>query len=234
MAALPQGAAVQADGDTPLRGQLDAYAREVRTKFPAIAEAVDRLVARLEGAGSGSSAPKVSESLPPFALPDEQGRLVTLEELVAKGPLVVAFRRGHWCQYCKLATESLAAIEARAHALGAGFIVITPDRRPYSSRLKEAAGATFPMLSDPDNGYALSLGLAIWIGTEMIGHMTTLGRDLAVYQGSEGWLLPIPATFVLDRRGIIVARHVDPDYRRRIEADEILAAIKAAADQSGP
>ena len=41
------------------------------------------------------------------------------------------------------------------------------------------------------------------------------------------WLLPIPAVFVLDRDGIVRARHVDPDYRRRMEIDDLVAAVRA-------
>jgi peroxiredoxin len=57
--------------------------------------------------------------------------------------------------------------------------------------------------------------------------MTRRGRDLAAYQGNSAWLLPIPATFVLDRAGVIVMRHVDPDYRVRASIEEILSHIQA-------
>ena len=52
------------------------------------------------------------------------------------------------------------------------------------------------------------------------------GRDLAAYQGNDAWLLPIPATFVLDREGVIRMRHVDPDYRLRPPVEEILAELR--------
>ena len=45
-------------------------------------------------------------------------------------------------------------------------------------------------------------------------------------------MLPIPATFVVGTEAIIKARHVDPDYRRRMEVDELLAALKRAASAS--
>ena len=40
--------------------------------------------------------------------------------------------------------------------------------------------------------------------------------------------MPVPATFVVGRDGLIKARHVDPDYRQRMEIDAVLAALKAA------
>ncbi len=41
-------------------------------------------------------------------------------------------------------------------------------------------------------------------------------------------MLPIPATFVVGTDGVIKARHVDPDYRRRMEIDDLLATLKSA------
>jgi peroxiredoxin len=78
---------------------------------------------------------------------------------------------------------------------------------------------------DMDNGYALSLNLAIWLGAEM-QQMLSGRRDLPSFQGNDSWILPIPATFVVGRNGIIKARHVDPDYRRRMAIEELLAAMR--------
>ncbi len=42
-----------------------------------------------------------------------------------------------------------------------------------------------------------------------------------------GWRLPVPATFVVDRTGVIRARHCLADYRYRMEPRDVLAAIEA-------
>jgi peroxiredoxin len=79
-----------------------------------------------------------------------------------------------------------------------------------------------------DNGYAMSLNLVMWVGTEMQGLLPNAGVDMPVFQGNNSWMLPLPATFVVGADGIIRARHVDPDYRKRMEIDELLAALKSA------
>jgi peroxiredoxin len=38
--------------------------------------------------------------------------------------------------------------------------------------------------------------------------------------------LPIPATFVVGTDGFIKARFVDPDYRKRMAIDDLLAALR--------
>ena len=65
-----------------LREQLEAYAAAGREIFPAYGEAVDRLVVSLHENGGGENAPRPGEAMPPFVLPDESGRLVTLDSLL--------------------------------------------------------------------------------------------------------------------------------------------------------
>src|SRR6185369_16436362 len=86
------------DMEGPLSEQLQAYAAAGREIFPAYGEAVDRLVARLNENG-GENAPQPGEMMPPFLLPDETGRLVSLKSLLDSGPVAVMFYRGHWCPY---------------------------------------------------------------------------------------------------------------------------------------
>jgi len=214
--------------DAPLAQRLAEYATSVKVLNAPFADAVERLVVRLASVGAGSAAPQLGDVFPPFVLPDSTGKLVALDHLLADGPLVVAFRRGHWCPYCLISTEALARVQDAAANRGAGLVVITPEREALTSQLKARTGLACPVLSDMDNGYAMSIGLAISVGEELRGYMTARGRDLASYQGNDAWILPIPATFVLDGEGKVIMRHVDADYRTRAETDDILSAIEQA------
>jgi peroxiredoxin len=79
-----------------------------------------------------------------------------------------------------------------------------------------------------DNGYALSLNLAIWVGAEVQELMAAGGRDLPRYQGNDSWMLPLPASFVVDADGIVRARFIDPDYRKRMAIEDLLQAVRDA------
>jgi peroxiredoxin len=167
--------------------------------------------------------------MPPFLLPDHTGRLVALEDVRAQGPVAVTFARGHWCPYCKIAVSALADVAGEIKDVGAQAVAIVPDRQQYAAKLKAEAHAPFPILSDLDNGYALSLGLVFWVGEELQRLMRARGISTHESQGNDSWFVPVPATFVVARDGTIVARHVDPDYRKRMEIDAILAALRTAA-----
>ncbi len=216
------------DGEGPVNERLAIFADTLRALDPAFTAVVDRLVDRLRAVEAGQGAPGIGEPMPSFLLPDEDGHLVALEPLLARGPVAVAFHRGHWCPYCRINARALAQAHAALKETGGTLVAITPDRAGFAATLKEIAGADFPILTDLDNGYALSLNLAIWVGEEMRTNMKAFGVDLDAYQGNSAWMLPIPATFVVGTDGIVSSRFIDPDYRRRMEVKDLLAAIRAA------
>ena len=74
----------------------------------------------------------------------------------------------------------------------------------------------------------MSLNLAFWVGEEMQKLMTGAGWDVSRSQGSNTWLLPIPATFVVGTDGEVKSRFLDPDYRKRVAVEDLIAALKSA------
>jgi len=213
--------------DASLDEQLQTFSESVRQRSPDFADAIDRLVTRLQQNGAGAAAPQPGEPMPPFILPDETGHLVSLEDLVTEGPVAVTFHRGHWCPYCRININGLAQAHQKVSKEGAQIVAIMPDRQQFSSELRIKGQLPFPILTDMDNGYALSLNLAIWLGDEMRKMMMDRRQDVSAYQGNDSWMLPIPATFVVGQDGRIKARFVDPDYRKRMAIDDLLAAIRA-------
>jgi peroxiredoxin len=215
------------DMDASLPERLAAFAAAVQSRLPSFAAAVDRLVTRLRENGAGDAAPKVGDPMPPFLLPDETNHLTSLERLLEAGPLAVTFHRGHWCPYCRISINALAKANDIVSREGAQIIGIVPERQQYAVEFKNDGQATFPILTDMDNGYAMSLNLAVWVGEELRQFMRDqLGNDIPRFQGNDSWILPIPATFVVGRDGIVTARFVDPDYRKRMAIDDLVAALR--------
>lgn len=214
--------------DAPLNVRLQSFAERLRELSFPFAEAYDDLVSRLMAGEIGSSAPQVGETMPGFVLPEHSGHLLSLDDLVQNGPAVVSFNRGHWCPFCKIELKTLAEHHAEIAALGACVVSILPDRQAFAGELRAQTLDRLHIVSDIDNGYALSLGLAMWLGDRVKALMKGRGLHVDVYQGSDGWFVPLPATFVVDRDKRVLARHVDPDFRRRMEVDEIMAVLAAA------
>jgi len=218
------------DMDASLNERLEAFSEATRYLIPGYQEAVDRMVARLQAHDAGQAAPKPGELMPPFAMPDETGRMVTLDALLEDGPLAMTFHRGHWCPYCRINTRALSEAHARIANDGGRLAAIMPERQQFAATFKTEGEVQYPILTDIDNGYALSLNLAVWVGEEMQQILEAGGRNVPDYQGNQTWVMPIPATFVIAPSGLIAARFIDPDYRKRMAVEDLLVALKNAGN----
>jgi peroxiredoxin len=216
------------DMDASLHERLDTFSGATRHLIPGYQEAIDRMVDRLKQFDAGQSAPKIGELMPSFAMPDETGRIVTLEALLEEGPLAMVFHRGHWCPYCRISTRALSEAQDRIQSAGARLAAIMPERQQYAATFKAEGKVRYPVLTDIDNGYALSLNLAFWVDDEMQSILRAGGRRVPEYQGNPSWVFPIPATFVVAQDGLVRARFIDPDYRNRMTIANLLAALKSA------
>jgi peroxiredoxin len=210
----------------PLRTQLSAYEQESRTRRPDFAAAYDALVARLEALDRGDIGPKLGERMPPFMIPDQNGRLVSLESLLQSGPAVISLNRGHWCPYCKMELRSLAASYDRIRELGASAVAIMPETAQVTADYARGNELPFPVLSDIDLGYALSLDLIFWVGAEVQRLYQEAGVALDQYQGHDGFFLPMAAKFIVGRDGLVKARQVNIEFRERMEPEAIVAVLE--------
>jgi peroxiredoxin len=213
--------------DVPLNARLDAFADVMARYCPDFTDTLEHMLRRLYAAGAGDASPQLGNVLPPFVLPDEEGHLVALEELLQHGQVVIAFHRGHWCPYCRLNADALSRVQSDIKAAGASLVLISPETQKFSCELKADAKGNFPVLTDLDSGYALELKLALMITGDMRRAMIEAGWDIAPFQDNDNWTLPIPATFVVGPDGVIKGRFVDPDYRKRMDIDELLKAVRS-------
>ena len=180
---------------------------------------MDDLVTRLRQHDVGENAPKPGEKMPNFVLPDERGNL-SVSTVAEKGPVAVTFHRGHWCPYCRINTSALAEAQAQIAAEGGQVAAIMPDREHFTAELKAESEAPFPILTDIDNGYALSLNLAFWVGDEMQELMTRAGWDVAPSQGQRHLAAADP-------------RHLRRRHRRRGEGALRRSRLPQAHDDRG-
>ena len=112
---------------------------------------------------------------------------------------------------------------------GATIVEITPQLAEASRFLIEKQRISFDLLSDPGNAYAAKLGLRFALPDDLKGVYLSFANDLAVRNGEGSWTLPMPGRFLIDRRGIVRAADVDPDYEHRPEPQKTVDDVKALA-----
>lgn len=210
-----------------LKEQTDAKIKSGRQANPEFMKTVDEIIEKAKAFQQGSNALELDQTAPNFSLPDPEGKLISLGDLLAEGPLVVTFYRGSWCPYCNLQLRALQARLQEIHASGAQLLAISPQVPDGSMTSDEIDNLDFLVLSDQDARVASQFGVA-WEVPEFLAEHMRVDRklDLDVINNGNGNILPIPATFIIGRDGKVLWRYVDVDYRTRSEPDDIIEVLK--------
>ncbi|MDL2407074.1 peroxiredoxin-like family protein [Rhizobium calliandrae] len=187
------------------------------------------LVDWLRDTDIASRALQVGDTAPDFLLPDANGRLHSSEQLRGEGPLVVSFYRGGWCPWCNAELRALQAAKAQFESLKASLVVVSPETRDLPRQLKRQLNLDLTMLADVDHGVAISYGVLFRVPDKTKAHYSGQGYDFGHRHGSTEWMLPIPATFVIDQDGIVRSAFVDPDFTVRQEPSDILNRVRKLA-----
>ncbi len=188
---------------------------------------IDNPTARLRDTGIASSALQCGAQAPDLTLPDALGRPFRLAEAWQRGPLVLIFYRGGWCPYCNLELRAWQRELATLQLLGAQLVAVSPQTPDHWLTTAEKNELAFPVLSDSSLAAATTFGLAFEMPPKLIDLYGRAGNDLSVVNGNGRWVLPVPATYVIDRQGRIAFAHVEADYRERAEPRQVLAAVAA-------
>jgi len=190
---------------------------------------------RVRAAATIDAALKVGQLAPDFKLPDAFGNPVSLSALLARGPVVISFYRGEWCPFCNIELRALQQALPTIEQLGATLVAISPEMPDHGIIASEKNKLTFPVLSDFGNKVARQFGIVFQIGQELKEFSrNAFKNDIALRNGEDSYQLPVPATYVLDTRGVIRFAHVDVDYMiGRAEPEEIISALKTIAHPVG-
>jgi peroxiredoxin len=155
-------------------------------------------------------------------------------------PTILISFRGGWCPYCNLHLSELRTVIPELKKNGFDVLFLSNDRPEllYSSLKRETQedidGLDYVILSDADIGAAMALGTAFRIEKRLTGYMEQQGIDVGGSSIDRYNALAVPAVYVVDRSGEIVFDFVNPDYKIRLPANELLATankLMKKADQ---
>lgn len=80
-----------------LKEKIEEFKQQLTTKVPEETfKVMSDETERLKQSGITDKSLKVGDKATTFSLPNIEGKLVSSEDLLAKGPLVVSFYRGGW------------------------------------------------------------------------------------------------------------------------------------------
>ena len=213
---------------TTLNTELRAFYAGRQQQIPAeIRGIMQRAGQELAESGLADRALTVGAQAPRFNLLTASGQTLALDDLLTDGPVVLTFYRGAWCPYCNIALRSLQKHHEAITARGARLVAVSPQIPDESLTLTEKHDLAFDVLSDIGSDTAKQYGLAFDLPDDLAAVYAKLGFDLQRVNDGHPRTLPLPATYVIDRDGVIRWSFVNTDYTTRAEPADVLAALDA-------
>ena len=212
---------------TTLREELAERKRLMELYVPSETRAVnERATEELRNSGLIERALKPGDRAPAFTLSHQDGKPVSSAELLAKGPLVIAFLRGRWCPFCCGEAEALNRMLPEFESAGASLIAISPQSVNQAYFMHDQHKLRFPLLVDSENKVARQFGIAYRVPDYQQQLFSSVFINLPHINGDSSWELPLPATFAIGRDGKIRYAYVNADYTERAEPADVLESIQ--------
>ena len=105
------------------------------------------------------------------------------------------------------------------------LVAISPQLPNYSLAMQEKNALQFPVLSDVGNNLARKLGILFQQPDTLRPILKAFGVDLQARNGDDSFVVPFPASYLIDTKGMIRYAFLDPDYTRRLEPSTALGWI---------
>jgi peroxiredoxin len=116
--------------------------------------------------------------------------------------------------------------------MGFEVIFLSTDRPEilYASLFDWVKDINYTLLSDSKMDASKAFGIAFRMEESDYERLKSLGIDMEKTTGETHHMLPVPAVFIIDTRGVIRFAYTNPDYKVRLEAERILAAAQGVVD----
>jgi len=169
---------------------------------------------------------KTGEKAPEFTAIDNAGKKVDLKSLLKTHKSVVLFfYRGQWCPYCNKHIQQLQDSLQLLTGKGAYVVGVTPETSDNINKTIEKTHASFSMVQDKDYTIMKAYDVNYVMDPTMVAKYKTNGIDLEKNNGNTDHVLPVPATYIIDKSGKIKYVQFDKDYRKRPSVATILAEL---------
>jgi peroxiredoxin len=207
-------------------GALQPQLEQINAQTPeTIAQRITAAIDEIDASGVAPGL-EPGEQAPEFSLPDAMELPVSLKERLSGGPVVLVFYRGEWCPYCNAYLRALQAALPQITARGASLLAVSPQSPDHSLSMAEKAQLGFDVLSDVDQAVIRAYKVQFTAPADLQDvHVNAFDVDLRYHTANRSWQLPVPASFVIDRAGVVRAARVSADYRTRMEPADIIAAL---------
>lgn len=166
---------------------------------------------------------KIGDKVPSVTLRNADGLEIPLDKIIKNQPTVLIFYRGGWCVYCNKHFGQLKSVETPLSQLGYQIVAISPDRVEKLRESLKKHKINYLLLSDSNAEAMKKFNLAFRLDDATYSrYKNQYSIDIEKDSGQTHHLLPVPTAYVIDQKGIIRYRYTNPNYKERVDPQELL------------
>jgi peroxiredoxin len=159
---------------------------------------------------------QAGDKAPDFSGYDQTGARVQAKKLLESGPMVLFFYLGKWSTECSKYLNNYRDSLDILTGMGVNLVAITPESIENVEQTVKLHDLKFKVIYDCQEqimkDYNAMFDVTKAYQDSVLQHLSI---DIAKNNGRDVAHLPVPATYVINREGIIVAVYFNPDYHER-------------------
>jgi peroxiredoxin len=179
---------------------------------------------------------QIGDTVPRFTVRTVDDEPFVFDPKNLSAPVVLVTFRGGWCPFCNMHLSELRHVVPELKQKGVDVYFLSGDRPEllYASLKLETQedidGLGYTILSDANIEAARALGIAFKAADSTIAGREKNGQDIDGSSMKNHGVLPVPAVYVIDTNGQVTFSFVEPDYKVRLPAEDLLKAATEVAD----
>jgi peroxiredoxin len=206
---------------TKLTEQLQKYKNNFNeTVSSEILEIISRSVSLLQKQKVLAGSLKLGDVVENNNVNDDKGKPIALDDLLLESPLIITFVRGAWCPYCMLELQAwnhfIQSINSPIN-----FVAVSGETPNLLRLARKDNRLDFSIMVDKDYSLAHKFGLIYEVDSEMKKLLLKWGIDLTKRACTDDFLLPVPATYILDKNHVVRYAFLEEDYTQRAEPQDV-------------
>lgn len=167
----------------------------------------------------------IGETFPGLEVTGMDGATIAFDKITKERPTVLIFYRGGWCPYCNRHLSAIGQNEADILKLGYQVVAISPDKAEKLQETADKDEVKYRLFSDASGELSKAAGIAFQAPD-------SYGQRLLDWSGGENTgFLPVPSVFVLNTKGEILFEYINPNYKKRMSRELLLAVLKALQEE---
>ena len=199
-----------------LHAKTNKMAQTIKSQ---VAETADQVSPLLNG-----------QMIPDISVTTIEGKSVQLADYLNGQKTILFFYRGGWCPFCNTQMGQLQAVEGELKSLGFKLVGISTDAPDDLKKSIDKRQLSYDLLSDYQSKVSSAFGLSFFTSEQTTSRYLAkmnLKNPLQKNQaGDERLVLPVPAIYVIDSKGLIQFNYVNPNYKVRLHSDLLLKAAE--------